>query len=71
MADSNWVATYTAAPIVHLGATPVFVDILPHSSCLDSEQVEALVTQARAIIALVPSFPMPVSRHHKRNSYFE
>ena len=26
MADTNWVAT--AAPIVHLGARPVFVDIL-------------------------------------------
>ena len=27
MADTNWIAS--AAPIVHLGATPVFVDILP------------------------------------------
>ena len=29
MADTNWVAT--AAPIVHLGAKPVFVDFLPDS----------------------------------------
>ena len=39
MADTNWIAT--AAPIVHLGATPVFVDILPDSWCLDPEQLEA------------------------------
>ena len=32
MADTNWIAT--AAPIVHLGAKPVFVDILPDSWCL-------------------------------------
>ena len=29
LADSNWIAS--AAPIVHLGARPVFVDILPDS----------------------------------------
>jgi perosamine synthetase len=29
LADTNWIAT--AAPIVHLGAKPVFVDILPNS----------------------------------------
>ena len=29
MADTNWVAT--AEPIVHLGPTPVFVDIMPVS----------------------------------------
>jgi perosamine synthetase len=51
MADSNWVAT--AAPIVHLGATPVFVDILPDSWCLDPVQVEAAITpKTRAIIAV-------------------
>ena len=42
MADTNWIAT--AAPIVHLGATPVFVDILPDSWCLDPQQVEAAIT---------------------------
>jgi perosamine synthetase len=51
MADTNWVAT--AAPIVHLGATPVFVDILPDSWCIDPEQVEAAITQkTRAIVAV-------------------
>ncbi|MCD4728030.1 MAG: DegT/DnrJ/EryC1/StrS family aminotransferase, partial [Pirellulales bacterium] len=29
LADTNWIAT--ASPIVHLGAKPVFVDILPDS----------------------------------------
>ena len=51
MADTNWVAT--AAPIVHLGARPVFVDILPDSWCLDPVQVEAAITpKTRAIIAV-------------------
>ncbi len=51
MADTNWVAT--AAPIVHLGAVPVFVDILSDSWCLDPEQVEAAITpKTRAIVAV-------------------
>jgi perosamine synthetase len=51
MADTNWVAT--AAPIVHLGATPVFVDILPDSWCLDPEKVEASITpKTKAIVAV-------------------
>ncbi|MFN7677712.1 MAG: DegT/DnrJ/EryC1/StrS family aminotransferase [Cyanobacteriota bacterium] len=51
MADSNWVAT--AAPIVHLGATPIFVDILPDSWCLDPQQVEAAITpKTKAIVAV-------------------
>jgi perosamine synthetase len=51
MADTNWIAT--AAPIVHLGATPVFVDILPDSWCLDPEQVEAAITpKTKAIVAV-------------------
>jgi perosamine synthetase len=51
MADTNWVAT--AAPIVHLGATPVFVDILPDSWCLDPQQVEAAITpKTKAIVAV-------------------
>ena len=29
LADTNWIAS--AAPVVHLGAKPVFVDILPDS----------------------------------------
>ncbi|HUL47042.1 MAG TPA: DegT/DnrJ/EryC1/StrS aminotransferase family protein [Steroidobacteraceae bacterium] len=51
LADSNWIAS--AAPIVHLGAQPVFVDILPDSWCLDPDAVEAAITpRTRAIIAV-------------------
>lgn len=51
MADTNWIAT--AAPIVHLGARPVFVDILPDSWCLDPAAVEAAITpRTKAIIAV-------------------
>ena len=51
MADTNWIAT--AAPIVHLGATPVYVDILPDSWCLDPKQVEAAITpKTKAIVAV-------------------
>lgn len=32
LADTNWVAT--VSPVVHLGARPVFVDILPDSWCI-------------------------------------
>lgn len=51
LADTNWIAT--ASPIVHLGATPVFVDILPESWCLDPQQVEAAITpKTKAIVAV-------------------
>jgi len=51
MADTNWIAT--AAPVVHLGARPVFVDILPHSWCIDPERAEAAITpRTKAIIAV-------------------
>jgi perosamine synthetase len=51
LADTNWIAT--AAPIVHLGATPVFIDILPDSWCIDPDLVEAAITpQTKAIIAV-------------------
>lgn len=50
LADTNWIAT--VAPVVHLGATPVFVDILPASWCIDPEQAERAITpRTRAIIA--------------------
>jgi perosamine synthetase len=50
LADTNWIAT--AAPIVHLGAKPVFVDILEDSWCIDPEKAEAAITpRTRAIIA--------------------
>ena len=51
LADTNWIAT--AAPIVHLGATPVCVDILQDSWCLDPDQVEAAITpNTKAIVAV-------------------
>jgi perosamine synthetase len=51
MADTNWIAT--AAPIVHLGAKPVFVDILPDSWCIDPDLAEAAITpRTKAIIAV-------------------
>ena len=50
MADTNWIAT--AAPIVHLGARPIFVDILKDSWCLDPIKVEAAITpRTKAILA--------------------
>lgn len=51
MADTNWIAT--ASPIVHLGAKPVFVDILPDSWCLDPVRVEQSITpRTKAIVAV-------------------
>jgi perosamine synthetase len=51
MADTNWIAT--ASPIVHLGAKPVFVDILPDSWCLDPALVEQAITpRTKAIVAV-------------------
>jgi len=51
LADTNWVAS--AAPVVYLGAKPVFVDILPDSWCLDPALVEAAVTpRTKAILAV-------------------
>jgi len=50
MADTNWIAT--AAPIVHLGARPIFVDILPDSWCIDPDLAERAITpRTKAIIA--------------------
>ncbi len=51
LADTNWIAT--AAPIVHLGATPVFVDILPDTWCIDPSLAERAITpRTKAIIAV-------------------
>ncbi len=51
MADTNWIAT--ASPIVNLGATPVFVDILPDSWCIDPDKAEAAITsKTKAIVAV-------------------
>lgn len=51
LADTNWIAS--VAPVVHLGATPVFVDILHDTWCLDPELVERAITpRTKAIVAV-------------------
>lgn len=51
LADTNWIAT--AAPVVHLGAKSVFVDILENTWCLDPDLVEQAITpRTKAIIAV-------------------
>ena len=51
LANTNWIAT--AAPIVHLGATPVVVDIDKNSWCLSTKRVEEAITaKTKAIIAV-------------------
>lgn len=51
LADTNWIAT--AAPIVYLGAKPVFVDILPDTWCLDADLVENVISsRTKAIVAV-------------------
>lgn len=51
LADTNWIAS--VAPVVHLGATPVFVDILPDTWCLDPALVERAITKkTKAILAV-------------------
>ena len=51
LADTNWIAS--VAPVVHLGAKPVFVDILEDSWCLDPDLVQAAITpHTKAILAV-------------------
>lgn len=51
LADINWIAS--VAPVTYLGATPVMVDILSDSWCLDPAKVEAAITpRTKAIIAV-------------------
>lgn len=51
LADINWIAS--AAPITYLGASPVFVDVLPDTWCIDPEKAEAAITpKTKAIIAV-------------------
>lgn len=51
LADTNWIAS--VAPVVHLGATPVFVDVMPDSWCLDPDRVErAISPRTKAILAV-------------------
>ncbi|WP_237044983.1 DegT/DnrJ/EryC1/StrS family aminotransferase [Aquipseudomonas alcaligenes] len=51
LADINWIAS--AAPVFYVGATPVLVDVLEDSWCLDPAAVERAITpNTRAIIAV-------------------
>ena len=49
--DVTWIASM--APVNYVGATPVFVDILPDTWCIDPDAVEAAITPlTKAIIAV-------------------
>lgn len=49
--DVTWIASM--APVDYVGATPIFVDILPDTWCLDPAAVEAAITpKTRAIIGV-------------------
>lgn len=51
LADTNWIAS--AAPIVYLGAKPVFVDILSDTWCIDPGRIEqAITSRTKAILAV-------------------
>lgn len=51
LADTNWIAS--AAPITYLNASPVFVDIMPDTWCLDPQRVrDAITPKTKAIIAV-------------------
>jgi perosamine synthetase len=51
LADTNWIAS--VAPIVHLGARPVFVDVRSDSWCIDPDLAEAAITsRTKAILAV-------------------
>lgn len=51
LADTNWIAS--AAPIIYLGARPVFIDILADSWCIDPQRIEAAITsRTKAILAV-------------------
>jgi perosamine synthetase len=51
LGNTNWIAS--AAPITYLGATPVFVDVLADSWCLDPQQVRAAISpRTKAILAV-------------------
>lgn len=51
LGDINWIAS--VAPIIYLGATPVLVDVLADTWCLDPVAVEAAITpRTKAILAV-------------------
>lgn len=49
--DMTWIAS--VSPIVHAGATPVLVDVLPDTWCIDPDRVlEAITPRTRAVICV-------------------
>ena len=51
LGDINWIAS--AAPITYLGASPVLVDVLEESWCIDPAAVEEAITpRTKAILAV-------------------
>lgn len=51
LADTNWIAS--VAPVLHLGASPILVDVRPDTWCIDPESVIAAITpRTKAIIAV-------------------
>ena len=51
MADTNWIAT--VAPILHLGAKPIFIDILPDSWCINTALIEEAISPRTKVIIAV------------------
>ncbi len=51
----------SVSTIVHVGATPVFVDIEPETFCLDPQEVEKLVTPKTKAILAVDVFGHPAN----------
>ena len=49
--ESTWIAS--VAPIAHLGAKPIFVDILEESWCIDPSLVETAITSKTKAIVCV------------------
>ncbi len=51
--DMTWIGTVT--PVSWLGATPVFIDVLEDSLCMDPEKIEKAITKkTKAIIVVHP-----------------
>lgn len=49
----------TASAIAHTGATPIFVDTLPHSPLIDPEKIEKAITKNTKIIIPVHLYGFP------------
>lgn len=52
--DITWVAS--ACPVVYIGATPVFVDMDPHTWCISAESFERAITPQTKAVMVVDLF---------------